>query len=115
MDTELSAYVFFMDLIGKYLIPVLATNLLTDITGRFVNEKHKVKLMPVICIAYAVLCSIVYGYIEEESVRATVEHGFTILAISGILFTSGAYNSLKSKIKNLIHKNGSGGNNGKTE
>lgn len=104
METELELYTSVFETVLKYLIPVLATNYLTDVVGRYVPLKLKFQLMPVICIFFATLTGLLYGYIEETDRRETVEHVLSILTISGLLFMSGAYKAMKNRLNKLIKK-----------
>lgn len=104
METELNLYTNIFETVLKYLIPVLATNYLTDVIGRYVPLRLKFQLMPVICIVFATLTGFLYGYIEETDTRETVEHILSILTISGLLFMSGAYKAMKNRLNKLMKK-----------
>lgn len=104
MDTELQIASSIFEIVVKYLIPVLAVNYFTDISSRFIPLDKKFQIMPIICVFFAGVVGILYGYIEEENFRDTVGHIFTILTISGILFISGAYKAIKNRLARIIKK-----------
>lgn len=102
METEI--YVSIIEIVIKYLIPVLAVNFMTDVSGRFIPQERKFQIMPIICVFFAGLVGFLYGYIEEESLRDTAGHTLTILTISGVLFISGAYKAVKNRLVRIIRK-----------
>ena len=102
METEI--YVSIIEIVIKYLMPVLAVNFMTDVSSRFIPQEKKFQIMPIICVFFAGLVGFLYGYIEEESLRDTAGHTLTILTISGVLFISGAYKAIKNRLVRIIRK-----------
>lgn len=104
MDAEMQVYNSIFEIAVKYLIPVLAVNFFTDISSRFIPQGKKSKILYIICVIFAVLVGLIYGYIKEENFRDTISHSLIILTISGILFSSGAYKAIKNRLVRIIRK-----------